>query len=258
MNRDVIRQGVNILALIATLIVNFLSNALPINGQTAAQIANRLPILFVPANYVFSVWGVNYILLIGFTIYQALPAQRENPLLRRVGYWFALSCAANIIWLFLFHYNQFALSMVAMIVLLVALITIYRRVHSGNVFSTADRIWVQGTFSVYLGWITVATVANAAYVLFDAGWDGFGIAATTWTIIMLLVATAITGYMILTYADWAYAAVIVWALVGIVVKQVDTQVVALTAGAMIVVVVGTLAVMFFRRGGLSSGTPAAA
>lgn len=98
MNKDTIRQWVNIIAPILTLAVNGLSEAIPLNGQTSAQIANRLPILFVPANYVFSIWGIIYVLLLAFGVYQALPSQRENPLLRRIGYWFALTCLANGIW----------------------------------------------------------------------------------------------------------------------------------------------------------------
>lgn len=247
MNRDVIRQIFVVLALGATLVVNYLSNALPINGQTAAEISNRLPILFVPANYVFSIWGVIYTLLIGFAVFHALPAQRENPLLRQIGYWFVVSCGANMIWLLFFHYNQFALSMVAMIILLAVLIVIYRTIRSHGALSNTARLWVQGAFSVYLGWITVATVANASYVLYDAGWDGFGISDIVWTVVMLAIATTITGYIVLRYKDWAYAAVILWALAGIVVKQASTQVVALTAGVMFALIIGFLIYIFIRR-----------
>jgi len=247
MTRDSIRQAVNIVALVATLIVNTLSNALPINGQTAAQISNRLPVLFVPANYVFSIWGLIYILLIGFIVYQALPAQRHNALLRRISPWFVLSCAANITWLLFFHYNQFVLSMVVMLVLLYALITIYRHVRAANAAaSRAESVWVRGTFSVYLGWITVATIANAAYTLLDAGWGGFGIADTTWTVLLLLVAAALTAYILLTRRDLAYAGVILWALVGIVVKQSAIAPVAITAGLMVAVVLVAAVISLLR------------
>ncbi len=234
MNRDIVRQFVNITALIGALVINFLSNTLPLNGQTAAQISNRLPILFVPENYVFSIWGIIYVLLIGFAVYQARPSKREDPAMRRIGYWFALSCVANGVWLLFFHYNQFPLSMVAMVVLLVSLIMIYLRLDIGRrAVRGAEKWWVHTTFSVYLGWITVATVANAAYVLFDAGWDGFGIAASVWTIIMLVIATLITLSMVVIRRDVAYTAVILWALVGIVIKQVATPPVAITAGIMV-------------------------
>lgn len=250
MNRDVIRQIVNVVALAAALVVNFLATALPLNGQTSAEIANRVPILFVPANYVFSIWGLIYMLLIAFGIYQALPSQRENPRLRRIGYWFAVSCVANFTWLFLFHYEQFSLSMIAMIVLLVALIVIYMRLEIGREkLDTAGTWLIHIPFSVYLGWITVATVANASYVLYTANWDGFGISGEVWTVVMLVVAAGITVTMIVTRRDIAYTAVIVWALVGIFVKQAAIQVVAATAGVMVgLVIVALVAALWLNRG----------
>jgi hypothetical protein len=248
MSGDTLRRFLNVVALVSTLVVNGLANALPINGQTTAEISNRLPILFVPANYVFSIWGLIYTLLLGFGIYQALPAQRDNALVRRIGYWFIISCVANITWILMFHYNQFALSMVAMLVLLGSLITIYRRIRAERGPRTlGERIWVYGAFSVYLGWITVATIANAAYVLFDAQWNGFGIADTVWTVLLLLVAGGLTSYILLTRRDLAYAAVILWALVGIVIKQAAIAPVAVAAGAMIAVIVVAAIVSRLRR-----------
>ncbi|MEP6989051.1 MAG: TspO/MBR family protein [Chloroflexota bacterium] len=241
MNRDFFRQFINIVALVFVLVMNGLSEAIPLNGQTSAQISNRLPIFFVPANYVFGVWGVIYTLLIVFVIYQALPSQRENPYLRKIGYWFALTCVANGVWLVLFHYNQFALSMVAMLILLAALIVIYTRIEIGRgAVRNATRWCIQIPFSTYLGWITVATVANAAYVLYDAKWNGFGISGEVWAAIMLVVATVITLTIIVTRRDVAYTAVLLWALVGIVIKQSAAPLVAGTAAVVAVVILLTL------------------
>jgi hypothetical protein len=238
MNRDMLRQFIVIMAFSATLIVNALSNALPLNGQTPADISNRLANLFVPANYVFSIWGVIYTLLIGFVIYQALPSQRTNPLLRQMGYWFVLSCAANITWIFLFHWNQFAWSVLAMLVILVALTMVYIRVGVGTLnLKGAQRWWVQLPFSVYLGWISVATIANIAYTLMDAGQPNFlGIAGATWATAMLIVAMLLTAVLIFTRRDLAYSLVIIWALIGIVVAQAETPQVANTAAVMIVMI----------------------
>lgn len=259
MNRDIVRQFINIVAFVFVLVTNSVSEAIPLNGQTSAQIANRLPIFFVPANYVFSIWGVIYALLIAFTIYQALPSQRENPYLRKMGYWFALTCVANGTWLVLFHYNQFALSMVAMIILLAALIAIYTRIEVGRgAVSNATRWCIQIPFSTYLGWITVATVANAAYVLYDAQWNGFGISGEVWAAIMLVVAAAITLTIVVTRRDIAYSAVLLWALVGIVVKQSGAPLVAGTAVVVAIVIVVTLLWKLFKgRGGNATNlTPA--
>lgn len=255
MNRDIVRQFINIVAFVFTLVINGASESIPLNGQTSAQIANRLPIFFVPANYVFSIWGVIYTLLIVFIVYQALPSQRENPYLRKIGYWFALTCLANGIWLVLFHYNLFALSMVAMVILLAALIIIYTRIEVGQgKVSNATRWCIQIPFSTYIGWITVATVANAAYVLYDAGWNGFGISGQVWAAIMLVIATVITLTIIVTRRDVAYTAVLLWALVGIVVKQSGTPLVAGTAGVVAAVIFLVLVWRLFTGRG-NNGTP---
>ena len=250
-NKNIIRQIMNGVALVVMIFMNGLSEALPINGQTSAEIANRLPILFVPANYVFSIWSVIYILLIGFGIYQALPSQGENPLLKKIGYWFVLSCAANATWLVLFHYDQFALSMITMVVLLVSLIVIYTRIEVGQKALTMKEKWlIHIPFSTYLGWITVATVANASYVLYDAGWDGFGIGGEIWATLMILVATGIALTIVATRSDIAYICVIVWAFAGIYVKQSETPIVAYTAaGVAIIILVALVVQRIMNRGG---------
>jgi hypothetical protein len=258
MHRDIVRQFINIVSLVFVLVMNGISEAIPLNGQTSAEISNRLPIFFVPANYVFGIWGIIYTLLIIFIVYQALPSQRENPYLHKIGYWFALTCLANGIWLVLFHYNQFALSMVAMVILLAALIIIYRRIGVGKgTVSNATRWCIQIPFSTYLGWITVATVANAAYVLYDAKWNGLGISGEVWAAIMLVVAAAITLIMIVTRRDVAYTAVLLWALVGIIIKQSGAPLVAVTAGVVAVIIFFTLIWRLFKgQGGSTKLTPA--
>ncbi len=255
MNRDIIRQFMNIVALVFMLVMNGASEAIPLNGQTSAEISNRLPIFFVPANYVFGVWGIIYVLLIIFVVYQALPSQRENTFLRKMGYWFALSCLANGTWLVLFHYNLFALSMVAMLVLLASLLIIYTRVRVGQgTVSRADHWCIQIPFSTYLGWITVATVANASYVLFDAGWNGFGISGEVWAAVMLVVAAVITLTIIITRRDVAYTAVLLWALVGIIIKQSGAPLVAGTAGVVAAVIALALLWRLLNRDGGSNPT----
>jgi tryptophan-rich sensory protein len=201
----------------------------------------------VPANYVFSIWGVIYMLLIGYAVYQARPSQRENPRLRRVGYLFALSSIANSAWLILFHYEYFPLTMVAIVILLLTLIAIYLRLGIGKHEVSGAEKWLTNVpFSVYLGWITVATIANASYVLYDANWDGFGLSGAVWAVVMLVIGTGITLAVIATRRDFAYTAVIVWALVGIVVKQSGTPLVAVTAALLTAAVIGSALIFVFR------------
>jgi hypothetical protein len=231
--KDIVRQVVNVVAVIGTLIVNGLANALPLNGLTTGEISDRFEVYFVPAGYVFSIWGLIYLALIGFAIYQALPAQRENPRLQSVGYLFAFSCAANVAWLFLWHYEQFLWSVMAMVALLLSLILIYLRLGIGRIeVSTAERWLVQVPFSVYLGWVTVATIANVTSVLDYVSWGGWGIAPQMWAVIMLVVGAGIATAVGLTRGDVAYMLVIVWAFVGIAVKHAATPTVAIAAWVM--------------------------
>lgn len=253
-------QIVNLIAVFVTLGFNALSQILPLNNQTSAEIANRFTgNYFFPANYVFSVWSVIYIGLIAFGIYQALPSQRDNPLLARIGVWFVVSCAANCIWLFFFHYNLFPLSMIAMIVLLVSLIQIYRAIRPAGIAPTRADTWcVRVPFSLYLGWITVATIANASYVLLDGGFNGFGIDFVTWGAIMIAIGGIIAGVFAYLNSDLAYAAVIVWAFAGIIGRYPDVGVVALPAGILAALVAIAALVAFFVTNRRTSTTTSSA
>ena len=227
---SLVRQIAVIIATIATIVVNGLANALPINGKGTGEISDTFDVFFVPAGYVFSIWGVIYLLLIAFTIFQALPAQRNDPVLNTVGWVYVLSCIANIVWIFLWHYERFPLTLVAMLTLLACLISSYLLLGVGRTEISAGYRWlVHLPFCVYLGWITVATVANVTDVLDYAGWGGWGISPEVWAVIMLVVATALTAAMLFTRRDAAYALVIIWAFVGIAIKQAESRPVSLAA-----------------------------
>ena len=229
MNRDTVRQISVLLAVIVTIAVNTLANTLPINGQTTGEISDRYPALFVPAGYVFSIWGLIYLGLAAYGLYQALPAQRDNPRLRRIGWLFVLSCLANCVWIVLWHYEQLALTVLVMLALLALLIAIYLRLDIGRARPRGVERWVADLpFSIYLGWVSVATVANIASALVGAGLDGAGVLQQVSTVIMLLVAAALAAAMGFLRRDAAFMGVVVWALAGIAVRQ---SAVPLVAGA---------------------------
>jgi hypothetical protein len=218
--KDRQRQIAVVLAILVTLIVNGLANALPLNGFNTGEISDRFQVYFVPAGYVFSIWGVIYLGLIAFAIFQALPAQRENPRLRATGWWIALGGLANSLWIFFWHYEQFPLTLIAMLVLLATLIITYLRLGAGRTkVSTAETWAVRVPFSIYLGWITVATVANVTDVLDYWNWNGFGIAPEIWMGIVLAAVLVIATLMAFTRRDVAYALVLLWALAGIGIKH---------------------------------------
>jgi hypothetical protein len=256
MNRDTARQLVNVVATIAVIVVNVLANALPLNGQETGAISDRFAIYFVPAGYVFSIWGLIYLGLIGFAVYQALPAQRENPRLRRVGYLYAISSVLNIAWIFFWHYNVFPATLVVMLGLLASLIAIYVRLGIGiTPVRSAEKWLVNVPFSIYLGWITVATIANATQLLYYLKWSGWGINPQIWTVIMILAATLVALLMTATRRDIAYLLVLVWALAGIGMKHLTTPAVSAAAWIATLLIVGMvvfLAVRSFRPKSLAS------
>jgi hypothetical protein len=243
MNKDTIRQITVILTVLATIVINILANALPINGLGTGQISDRFNVYFVPAGYVFSIWGLIYLGLIAYTVFQAIPSQAENPRLRSTGWWISLGSLANIAWIFLWHYEKFAWTLVAMLILLATLIVTYLRLGIGRIkVSAAERYTTQLTFSIYLGWITVATIANITDVLDYLKWDAFGISQFIWMGMVLFAVFIIAGIMNFTRRDVAYTGVILWALAGIAVKFSSVLAVAIPTWITFILVALTLAV----------------
>jgi hypothetical protein len=230
--KDIIRQVLVLLSTLGVIAVNGLASASGLNNQTTGEISDQFDVFFVPAGYVFSIWGLIYLGLIAYTIYQLLPSQRENPRLQQAGYLYVLSAAANVGWLFLWHYEifMFVPSLVVMAILLLLLIAIYLVLGIGRRKVSAVESWtVRVPFSIYLGWITVATIANATSLLDYLNWGGWGLTPEVWAIIMLAVAAVVALLVSLTRGDVAYALVIVWAFAGIAVKHSDTNHVAWAA-----------------------------
>ncbi|NLG51363.1 MAG: tryptophan-rich sensory protein [Chloroflexi bacterium] len=240
--KGIVRQILVAVATVAVIVVNALANILPFNGVTTGQVSDQFDVYFVPAAYVFAIWGVIYLFLVGYTIYQALPAQRDDPRLQRIGYLYILSSIANIAWIFLWHYQVFVPTLLAMFTLLGSLIAIYLTAGVGRERLSPTATWlVQVPFSIYLGWITVATIANVTSVLDFVGWNGWGLSPEAWMIIILIVTAALASATVFTRRDIAYGLVIVWALVGVAVRNASVSIVAIPTALAIVVVVLALA-----------------
>jgi hypothetical protein len=243
------KQILNVIALLAVLVVNGLATNLPINGMDPGEISDSVPSLFTPAGYVFSIWGLIYLGLLAYVVYQALPGQRDSAFVERIGYWFAISSLLNASWIFAWHYLQFSLSLAIMLGLLGSLLVLYVRLGIGRGdVSMRDKLLVHAPFSVYLGWISVATIANVSVVLYTLGWNGLGIAPAIWTVAVMLVAAGLGIAMIVDRKELAYPLVIVWALIGIAVKRADIPAIAVTAWIAAAVVLLTLGWSRLRMG----------
>lgn len=212
-------QILNVLGFVLVITMNTLANTLPINGYTTGELSDRFPNLFVPAGFTFSIWGLIYLLLLAFVIYQARSwwkPEAKVDFVQTIGPWFFISCLANASWILAWHYLLTPLSLVIMLLILSSLVIIYRRLRIGEpVTSSAERWLVHVPFSIYLGWITVATIANITTVLVDQGWAGGSIGEASWARIMVAAAALIGLYFLWKKRDVPYALVIIWALYGI-------------------------------------------
>lgn len=236
-----------LIAIIATLLVNTLSNFFPLGGQNVGEIANTLlsGVLITPANYAFIIWGLIYVGLIAYGIYQLQPSQQQNPSYWRTNKLLIVACVAQIIWISCFTLKLFSLSIVPMLAILLSLLSIYRNLGIGQNRSPWQQRWlVQIPFSVYTAWISVATIVNVASALYVAGWSGWGLSDAIWTAIMLVVGALVAGSIALMLKDVPFVLVFAWAYGAIALRHTDTPTIWITAVLLTLLLLGLLA---FKR-----------
>lgn len=240
----------NLLTFILMIVVNILANTLPINNLTTGQVSDFYPVLFTPAGYVFSIWGLIYIALTGFVIYQILPGQAYNQRILKIGPWFILANLFNAGWIFAWHYQQISISICLMIGLLISLLTVFLRLEIGkSIVSPQEGLSLNFPFSLYLGWVSVATIANAAVFLYSINWDGWGLNPEVWMIFTLVIGSLLAIGMILKRNQITYPIVVVWAYIGIVFKDSIPEVVSQAAslGSLIILTILTYALLRARQ-----------
>ena len=240
---QIILSILNIIGFLGTIVVNVLANALPINNKTTGELSDQYPNLFVPAGFTFSIWGLIYILLAIFVVYgmiSAIKADTKRSSVTGTGILFFLTCIANIGWIFAWHYQLLPLSMLLMMLLLACLIAIYLRLSIGKSDAAKkEKYLVHLPFSVYLGWITIATIANTTALLVDLGWNRFGLSEPFWTVVVIIIGIAISLTILFYRKDIFYCLVVDWALFGILIKRLTAD--AVPVRSIITVVIFGLA-----------------
>ncbi|MBA3276934.1 MAG: tryptophan-rich sensory protein [Chloroflexia bacterium] len=214
---------INAIGLVVVVLVNYLANALEFNGQGTGDVVNQNPVPFQPAGWVFSIWGLIYALLLLFVIYGLLPGGRRNVRVRRISPFFLLANIANVVWIVLWHYEQFLASLITILVLLASLLAIYIGLRLRNPVqrSSAPRppwylrliAWVP--FSIYLAWICVASLANLMVWLDRSGWDGGPFSYNVWAIVFMAAGAVIAAAFALTTRDILVPLVFAVAYAGI-------------------------------------------
>ncbi|GCE28785.1 hypothetical protein KDA_42690 [Dictyobacter alpinus] len=239
--RDLVRQVLNVVLAVGQVVVTVLGYIVGSNSKFSSSTAATSPI--VPADYTFIVWSLIYAGALVYAIYQALPRQREDELLRRIGFYTASAYLATIVWLIAAQTGVAWFTVVCLFWILASLLGAFLQIIQWRTaFTQAQRWLVILPISIYTAWATIASIANPASVAQESGVTSLlGLSATAWTLIMLLVGTGIAGFVtIRSRGNAGYALTFVWALIGIVVANVvrsSNPPVAILAGILAVVMV---------------------
>lgn len=207
--------------IVAAFVINALSNLVPLNGKSVGELSNTVfqGVLMTPANYAFAIWGVIYLGVFAFGIHQVLPqvrSQRKLDSLRSLMMW---ASGAQIAWIFIFLSRQFVLSLVAMVVIWIALCLGYLHMAKMRPFPRSQQWTIQVPWSIYFSWISVATIVNVAIALFSVGWTGGFLSPQMWTMALMIVAMGIGMVAVWIHGDLAFAGVFIWALVAIAIRH---------------------------------------
>lgn len=230
---------INVAAFAIMVFMNYLANALPLGGKTTGELSAQYPNLFVPAGITFSIWGIIYLMLLGFCVIQFMAHNRA--MVNALGWLFAISCILNALWIVAWHHEKLFLSVIIMLLLLATLTMInYRLVPFSESISKA-------AFGVYLGWICIATIANITALLVAINWQGWGISDEAWAVIMVLAGAVITALIIKNYRNSFTGIAVIWALTGIMIARWPGNKPILIAAAASILAIAVISVIITIR-----------
>lgn len=231
-------------AVVVTLVINTLAGTGHLFGRATGSISDNLPNAFTPAGLTFSIWGVIFLGLIAFALWQGRLDER-GPRLDALGWPFLLANVFNVAWLLAWHSLNYGLSVVIMLALLGSLVWLYLRLDKLKL-SGSEKLWLGVPASLYLGWISVATIADVTAWLVSPGYRNslWGIGAQTWAALLIGVATLIGAFLLWRKRDWVFGAVLAWSFYGVYLARPSAEVIA------VVIVVAVVALVLAYFGGL--------
>lgn len=223
----------NIVFFLAMITINALANIIPFGYGNTGTISRKYPNLFTPSPVTFSIWGVIYLLLSLFIIFQSGMFGNEIPahnFVQIVGPWFIITCIMNIGWIFSWHYDVTWLSFVFIVGLLISLIILTSRLYPNSIWYARNMPPMHFlakvsiiTFDIYLGWICAATIANASALLVKLEWTRFGLSEEFWTVVAIIIGALLGVFFIITREKYMSAAAIIWAFCGIMIKHISQE-----------------------------------
>ncbi|MEZ5426565.1 MAG: TspO/MBR family protein [Pyrinomonadaceae bacterium] len=243
---DRIRQIFVVLATVGVIAVNYLAASGRINNVTPEVISDKYPTILTPAGYAFTIWSLIYLGLIGFSIFQALPSKADNPRLRPIRTVYILSCVANCAWIYLWHYELIPVALAVMFLLLgtLALINVKLRDAPTN----PEILLAKIPFSIYFGWVTVATILNASIALVYLGVKTSDQTTQILGAILIAVATGLGVFLRFKLNLLAYPVAVAWALTAIAVAHGGETIIVVSSAIAVIILLLTALSGFLTAG----------
>lgn len=224
----IVDKALVVLATAATIAMAYVANTTMLAGVRTGEIAVRYDVPFTPAGWTFAIWSLIHVALIAFTVFQ-LGRGGDSRRAEAVRGPFVFAAAANCCWLVFWAYEALVVTLAVMLLLLASLVAAYRELRAGAPATAAEAWCLDRPISLYLGWVTAATLANLSVVVVHAGWLPEAIDPETWSLVALALALGIAAFVYLRLADPVYLGVIAWAMTGIAFKTAQVGPVAMAA-----------------------------
>ena len=217
---------INLFSVILVLLVNGLSQSQRWNDTTIGEISDQYENLFTPAGYAFAIWGLIFLMLIGYALFQirrAFFSKKESLFIEQTGWWFAIANVCNAGWVVAFMYGYVGLSVVIMLGILVSLLQIVRKTNMERWDAPIEVIvFVWWPICIYAGWIAVATIANFSAFFASIDFTGSEFTQILWTMIMITIAVLVNTFMVWLRNMREFELVAVWALIAIYIRHKES------------------------------------
>lgn len=237
-----------VLFFLLTIIMNYIAQVIPFNGQTNGEVSDKYSTLITPADYAFSTWGIIYLALGIYVFYQALWAPTDQRVFDKIGKWLIASFITTSLWLPAFQYEWLWLSVLIMLMILVSLIMISIILVKDKTILGGERIWIKIPFGLYLGWISVATIVNIT-VLFKYSMSVItGADELLWLWIMLVLGFVLAVFISNWSRNVSVVLVFAWAYLAIGKKEnqsEDTVLITIMATILLLLISVYLAYRFY-------------
>lgn len=229
MLNDRLRQFLVVFVTVSLIIMNGLSNARVFGPLTNGDVSNKYMTLVTPAGDAFSIWGLIFLGLLGFAVYQALPSQRHNPRFRTAGPWYIINAIGNAIWSPIFNQEWIGGALVVILIMFASLFMVmeHLRINPRTDMAMMRPVKVGETwlarvpFSIYFGWLTVATILNIALWFRANEFDLSGVSEPIWAVGVLVIGLLAGAVLFNRYRSAAYMLVFTWAYAAIAVNQAN-------------------------------------